>query len=242
MINKFLVVGLSGLVIGVACLSASAVIGGKALRDTGFDFGGLGQERCGFSDSGKSGSRNLAWSGGNKASIELPAAVHYRRGSGDQVVIKGDSEVISHVRVADGKVKLDCRMRRNSDRLDVTLPGRDFRTFSLAGAGSLSLDDIDQPKLEIQMAGAGDIDANGKTGELELNLAGAGDARLGGLAADRVELNMAGSHDVEIAPKDDLEVNIAGSGKVVLRTEPSAIETHIFGSGRIIHPDLDKGI
>ena len=114
MINKFaLVVGLSGLAICVACLSASAVIGGKALRDTGFDFGSLGQDRCRFSHSGTPGSRTLAWNGGNKASIELPATVHYRRGSGDQVVIKGDSEVISHVRVNDGKIKLDCRMCRN---------------------------------------------------------------------------------------------------------------------------------
>lgn len=242
MINRSLVVGISGLAICIVCLSASAVIGGKALSDTGFDFGGLGLGRCDFGKSGKPGSRAIAWSGGSKASIEIPATVHYRRGSGDQLVVTGDSEVISHVRVVDGEVKMDCRMRHSGDRLDVTLPGRAFRIFALAGAGSLSLDDIDQPDLEIQMAGAGDIEATGRTEKLELNLAGAGDARLGALMADRVELNMAGSHDVEIAPKDDLEVNLAGSGKVVLRTEPRALETHILGSGRIIHPSLDKGI
>jgi hypothetical protein len=242
MVNKFLVVGISGLAICVACLSASALIGGKALRDSGFDFGDMGKPRCDFNESGKPSSRSLAWSGGDKAGIDIPATVHYRRGSGDQLVVKGDSEVISHVRVIDGNVKMDCRMRHSDGRLDVTLPGRDFKAFALAGSGSLSLDDIDQPDLKISLAGSGDVEATGKTSNLNVNLAGSGDARLGALAADRVKLRMAGSNNVEVAPKDDLDVDIAGSGKVVLRTEPHALETHIAGSGRIVHPGLDKGI
>jgi Putative auto-transporter adhesin, head GIN domain len=242
MVNKFLLVGFSGLAICIACLSASALIGGKALSDTGFDFADLGWARCDFNESGKPGSRNIAWTGGDKAGIDIPATVHYRRGSGDQLVVKGDSEVISHVRIVDGDVKMDCRMRHGSDRLDVTLPGREFRTFALAGSGSLSLDDIDQTDLRIRLAGSGDVEATGKTGNLDLKMAGSGDAKLGAVAADRIKLELAGSNDAEVSPKDDLDVDIAGSGKVVLLTEPHALETHIAGSGRIVHPDLDKGI
>jgi hypothetical protein len=240
MVNKFAVVGISGLAIGIACLSASALIGGKALRDTGFDFTELGRPRCSFSESGKPGSRNIEWNGGNRAGVEIPATVHYRHGSGDQLVVKGDSEIISHVQVVDGNVKLDCRMRHSDGELDITLPGRDFQTFSLAGSGSMSLDDIDQPDLRIRLAGSGDVEASGKTSNLDVKLAGSGNAKLGALAADRVKLEMAGSNNAEVAAKDDLNVDIAGSGKVVLLTEPHALETHIAGSGRIVHPGLDK--
>jgi hypothetical protein len=237
MLNKFAVVGISGLVVCVACLAAAAAIGGKELLDSGFDFGGFDRPRCDVDSSNQSGagSRSIAWNGGDKVEISLPANVHYRPGSGDQVVVTGDSAILPHVRVKDGNIKLDCRGGR-IDRLDVTLPGRAFRTFALAGSGSMTLNGIDQPDLKIRLAGSGDIVADGKTDNLDLKIAGSGDAKLGDLAANDVSLSLAGSSDVEVAPKGKLDVSIAGSGKVVLRTEPHDIETHIAGSGRIVHP------
>ena len=89
--------------------------------------------------------------------------------------------------------------------------------------------------MNINLAGSGNITANGKVHDLHMNLAGSSQAKMGSLAADRVDLNIAGEGDVEVAPRDNLDVKVAGSGKVTLLSEPHNIESHIFGSGQIIH-------
>jgi len=242
MANKFAVVGVAGLVICVACLTTAAAIGGRELVHS--NFAGIGEgARCAFEPADKQGSRSMAWNGGDSVAIAIPAKVQYRRGAGDQVVINGDSAILSHIRISDSTIKLDCRWQDRGPGLEITLPGRQFRGFKIAGAGSLTLDDIDQPDLHLSIAGAGEIKANGKTENLDLDMAGAGNAELGPLAANRVHVHMAGANNAEISPKDDLHVSIAGLGDVKLLTEPRKIESDIAGAGHITHPaHLDKAI
>src|SRR6478752_9749278 len=100
MVNKFAVVGVSGLVVCVACLTTAAAIGGRELIHSGF--GGIGDgDRCGFEPSNNQGSRSMAWNGGDSVAIAVPAKVQYRRGTGDQVVINGDSALLTHIRIID---------------------------------------------------------------------------------------------------------------------------------------------
>jgi hypothetical protein len=236
MVNKFAAIGCTGVVLSAICLTAAAMIGGTALKEHGFDFSFLNRDgpRCGVFGVEGSGSRSLDWTGGDEVKISLPADVHYVAGTGDKVVITGNQALLDHVRLQGDKLSLDCR-GGNYGSVDVTLPGRVFHSFALLGSGDLDLKNIDQPKLEIVMAGSGDVTASGRADRVELNMAGSGDADLGGLQAARAEVNLAGSGDVDVAAHDDLELNIAGSGDVRLHGEPAHIESHVFGSGRIIH-------
>jgi hypothetical protein len=242
MLKKLAVVAVSGLVVCAICLGAAAAIGGKALHESGFDFGSFGDSpRCAFAPSDAQGSRSLAWSGGDSVAIAIPAKVHYRRGTGDQVVLSGDSAVLPHIYITNSTIKLDCRWHDDEDGIDVTLPGRLFKGFKIAGAGKLTLDDIDQPDLNISIAGAGNVEANGKADNLDLHMAGAGNARLGALAVSNANVHMAGANNAEISPRDDVKVHIAGFGNVRLLTEPHTIESHIAGAGHVTHPhDLDN--
>ncbi|HKD48642.1 MAG TPA: DUF2807 domain-containing protein [Rhizomicrobium sp.] len=229
--TKLAILALSSFAISAACLGGAFAFGS-------IGFGEFGLPRCDLAPTGQSVTRDLAWDGSDSAGIAVPANVHYRRGQGDRVVVTGDSAVVPHVEIVDGSVQLDCRpSRRNWVRLEVTLPGRPFKSFSLAGLGDMTLDGIDQPDLQLHLAGSGNIAASGKTSRLELHIAGAGDAKLGQLLADRVTLHVAGSGNIDVAPKDDLDAHIVGSGTLMLHSEPHSIETHIIGSGRIIHPD-----
>jgi hypothetical protein len=236
--NKLAVVGTSGVVICVACLGAAAAIGVHALHQSGFDFMRFGDgPSCDFPSSGTQGSRSMAWTGGDSVAIAVPAEIHYQRGVGDQVVISGDSSLLPHIRIQDSTIKLDCRWHDDNNDITVTLPGRLFKGFKIAGAGKLNLDNIDQPDLKISIAGAGEVNANGKAGNLDLEMAGAGEARLGALAADSIKVRMAGANNAVISPKDDLNVQIAGIGDVKLLTEPAKIQSDIAGAGHIIHPN-----
>jgi hypothetical protein len=239
MLKKLAVVAVSGLVVCAVCLGAAAALGGKALRDShfNFDFANWDKPRCDFTPSGKSASRSINWDSDDKAGIAIPADAHYRRGSGDQMVATGDSATIAHIRVRNGSVQMDCRGADYGSGLQITLPGRPFRKFSIAGNGSMTLEGIDQPDLKIEMAGHTHVTASGKAGRLALEMAGSNDAKLGGLAADNASLELAGSNDAEIAVHDNLKVEIAGRGEVRLLTEPQHLKTDIAGSGSIIHPN-----
>jgi hypothetical protein len=187
-------------------------------------------------------SRSLPWDGNNdRAAIALPANVHYQAGSGDQLVVKGDPDLIAHIRVKDGLVSLDCNGNFHLDRherIDVTLPGRrTFKNFVLLGTGDVQLSGLSQPAVKLSIAGAGDIQADGKTDDLKVDVKGSGNLKLGDLAAKAVDVDIKGSGKVEIAPQDTLNVDVAGSGTVYLRSEPKKIETSIHGSGNIVHPD-----
>src|SRR3984957_1287980 len=236
--TKLAMIALSGFTIAAVCLGGAFALDSGKLKDSFISFGDSDSPRCDLSLTGQQATRNLAWDGRDPAAVAVPANIHYRRGQGDQVVVTGDSALVPHVEVVDGAVRLDCRIRGlRGTRLDVTLPGREFEGFTIAGVGDMSLENIDQPDLKITVAGAGNVAASGNVKRLELQVAGASDAKLAGLAVDWAGGHLAGSSQIDVAPKDDLEANIVGSGTVMLHSEPKNIETHIIGSGRIIHPD-----
>lgn len=229
-----------GFVAAAIFLIGAWLISGKlGLGDIALRLSGSGLPACRDDVSGRVASRDIAWDGSSRMGIAMPATVRYRPGSGDLLKVAGDAALISHVLVENGEIKLDCRpVGGKTAPLDITLPGGSFRTFSLAGATRLILSDIDQPELHLNIAGSSSVSGTGKVESLYINGAGLSDAKLGEIPVKQAELNLVGSSSVEIAPEDLLTVNSVGSTTVVLRAEPRNIESHIVGTGRIIHPQL----
>lgn len=232
MVNKFAAIGCSGILVGTICLTAAAIIGGRVL-DHGLDFGFWDHRaQCSVGDDHQI-TKTFAWDGGDEVSVHVPATVRYRQGQGQMLQVQGDAGAIAHLKLHHGRIDLDCRGW--DPDLTITLPGRPFRVFSMFGSGDLTLENIDQPELEIRMAGSGNVKASGKAAKLFVAMAGSGDADLSQLESGFTSVNMAGSGDAAIKPTGFLDVHIAGSGDVTLHSEPQHIEQHIFGSGDIIH-------
>jgi hypothetical protein len=227
-------IALGGLALSAMALGAAAAIADKDDKNIDFTFFS-DRPACNFDMAGKTASRTIPWDGSEGVSIAVPADARYQRGTGDAVTVSGDANLIQHVRVREGRIEMDCRSWHHDGRMAITLPGRTFTKFGLAGSGSMNLVGIDQPDVKLAIAGSGDVTAAGKTAKLEIAIAGSGKMHLGQLAAGDVNLHVAGSGDSEIAPSGDLDVHIAGSGKVHLLTEPRHIETKIAGSGEIFH-------
>ena len=240
--NRLILLAIGGILVAAICFGAAVGIGGRSalshIGDLGdFDLGDWDSPRCGVTLAGHDDTRTIDWSGADEVQIEIPATVHYKRGEGDKLVVTGDAALVPMVRLDErGRIRFNCRLRHAGD-LTLTLPGRDFRSYSVKGSGDVTLEGIDQPTLEIDVAGRSNLTATGKADKLEYNLAGAGDAKMGGLQVERAELNIAGHGDTEINASDSVEVNIAGHGDVKLVTEPHHLEKNIFGAGEIVHPD-----
>jgi hypothetical protein len=317
--NKLAVVAITGFAISAVCLGGAFALGGDAVGSTLLDIGNFGQPRCEATGSSEVTSRSLPWDGnGDRAAVAIVANTFYQPGKGDQLVVRGDPAIVSHVYVRNGVVGIDCRSgfrMGKTERVEVTLPGRAFHSFEQLGSGAMRLTGLSQQDakfsiegsgsieadgkiehLTVLVAGSGDITATGSADKLDVDLQGSGDVRLGSFAAKSAhvtidgsgnveispqaasnvdvvgsgsgnfkaagtaenltvavrgsgdmklgdlvanitDVDIRGSGNVEIAPRDALKVEIAGSGDVTLRTEPKKVEASISGSGDVIHAD-----
>jgi hypothetical protein len=179
--------------------------------------------------------RRWAWDGGDAVTIAVPATVRYRGGEGEEVVVRGDAEVLANIKVRNGKIGSTCTGFGRTEAVEIILPGRIFRELTLAGSGRITLENVKQPELNLSIAGSGTINAQGTVDRMKLNIAGSGDARLAELTMKDLEVNVAGSGDTEAAPTDSAQIKMTGSGNMRLLSRPARIESNITGSGRIIH-------
>jgi hypothetical protein len=237
MVNKLVIIAISGIALSGVCLGAGGALEGRNFRKDLPD-GGLislfsNKPRC-ENGGGYPTSRTLAWDGSDSVRLSIPGRATYTPGSDDQLHVSGNPVLVAHVRVRDGGVELDCRnWGGDSEGFTVTLPGREFRKFGIAGSGNLTLNRLNQERLNLSIAGSGSIKADGKVESADLHIAGSGDINVAQVTGQVVKVHIAGSGNTDIAPTEEADIHIAGSGDVNLRSNPKKLETHIAGSGRI---------
>jgi hypothetical protein len=234
--NKLFIVAVAGLATSAVCMGAAAAIGGKSLADDlDLSFMG-GLPRCETIPGASAASRDIPWDGSDRVSLTIRSHAQYSPGNGTVMHVTGDPQILAHLRLREGHVELDCNNffgRSDRGNLNITLPGRTFETFTIAGSGQLQLDEMNQDKLNIVIAGSGSVKGTGKVDHLEIHIAGSGDADLGQVTSSFTEVHIAGSGKTDIAPSNEADIHIAGSGDVTLHSHPQRMERSVHGSGRI---------
>ncbi len=263
--SKLALIAVSGFAVSAVSLGGAFALGGQAVGNAILDFGSFGQPSC--ETGGSVISRALPWDGGDdRVAVDMHADVTYRAGSGDQLVVKGDPGMVSHVYVRGGVVGLDCRSNFHfgkSPRLEVTLPGRPFRTFEQRGSGNMRLAGLAQPDtrlsiegsgdiqadakvehLTVRVAGSGDVTANGSAKSLDVDLQGSGEVKLGALTTKSAHVQISGSGNVEVAPEDASRVDVVGdgSGDFEASGTTSNLTVTVEGSGDMKLGRLAAGI
>jgi hypothetical protein len=238
MVHKLGLIAIIGLTASAACMGAAAAIGG---RDFGGDFDGgfvglfNGRPRCEALPNASAASRDFGWDSDHVTMAVLGQA-NYTPGTDGRLHASGDPQVLAHLRVSGGRIEMDCRGWRDRTRdLAFTLPGREFRKFTIAGGGKLALDKLNQSHAEIEIAGAGKITANGRIDDLKTTIAGSGDADLDQITAHEAEMQIAGSGNIKGNGKfDSLDLEIAGSGHIDMsQVEARKASVGIHGSGTV---------
>lgn len=180
--------------------------------------------------------RQLTWNADDHISINVPAEVTYSYAEKPSVTVRGETYVVNRLEMDDGDIKLN-RRTRNIDKLEITLAGPAIKKFSLKGAAELTLKALKQDEIEVSIAGAGEVKANGEVRKVEVTIAGAGDVDFSDLKVADARVSISGLGDVRIAPTESADVSIAGAGDVTLLTRPKRLSTHIAGAGNVSQPD-----
>ncbi len=231
---------IGGLSVGIVSLSLAYALGDNAMHRL-VDVGSyLGSSSCDSAASATQSERRLAWSGGDTVEVALPATVRYRGGDGDEVIVRGPSDVIDRVRIDGGHITLDCRGFTRLREVEVVLPGRAFRHVGLSGSGRLVMENVNQPDLAVRLSGSGNISAQGKADHVTVTISGAGRALLADLATQQLTVKVSGSGRIEAAPTESADIDLSGSGTVRLLSRPAQLRSHVSGSGRITQAPFDS--
>lgn len=248
MIRVLFMIAIAGFVLSVGTLAAAVALGGpEAIARGGWVVAGKdwrgdwnwdwdwdeGEGKL-MVESGPQATRTLAWSGADRLDIDLPAEVRYVQSAGpatvivsgpqaliDKVIVRGDS-----IRYAHGRGD-----RQRKLTIEVRAPG--VTSFDIAGDNSLVIENYSQPRLELEISGAADVNATGQTEEVDLDISGSGDVDLGAMKTKGARVDASGAADVILAPSDWARLDISGAGDVRLLTNPPRLETDLSGSGRV---------
>jgi hypothetical protein len=246
MIRTLLIIAAAGLVACVLSVGGFLAVGGiDAVRNGDFEFGPEDHShvrRGHHPDQGPPARRTLVWTGTDSLQVDLPGEVSFSQAATASVVVYGPRALVDQVVVENGRLRLadggswtHHGMDQDDLRVTITAPG--VRRFALNGSGRLEIDDYDQPDLELDVAGSGEVSVRGRTQRADLEIAGSGEADLDALTLTSARVSVAGSGDARLAPTAAAEVSIAGSGDVTLRRRPPSLSSSISGSGELNFED-----
>lgn len=228
--NKLAVIAIAGLGVCAICIGVGTAVGGRL----GFAFeSDDGRPKCGRVTDAAATSRTLSWDGSDSVRLVVFSDARYAPGTDAMLHASGDPQVLAHLRVRGGTIELDCRGWRDRDQIKLTLPGRNFRKFAIAGRSDLVMEKMNQASAQIEIAGTGTIRAEGRIEELQIKLAGVGHADFAKVVSRKVRADLAGVGSADIAPTEEAIVKIAGPSTVNLHSDPKILDTSIAGPGHL---------
>ncbi|HRG09588.1 MAG TPA: head GIN domain-containing protein [Cyclobacteriaceae bacterium] len=103
----------------------------------------------------------------------------------------------------------------------------------VSGSGKVMLASTITERAEMNVSGSGRIIASGTAKEIRATISGSGEVQAADLEVEKCEVRISGSGDVEINVKQALDATISGSGSVSYRGNPSQVNSHSSGSGKV---------
>ena len=245
MVRTLLIVAAAGFVLMLISFGGAAALGGPELLRGGWtlnlDDWDRDSDHSAVGWSGPPAEADLDWTGTDTLTIAVPANVTFTQGDTASVRVTGPQEAIERLTFEDGRLAFrdeEGMGRRihilgRSDGLNVTITAPDVSRFVLEGFGDLELNDIDLETLDIVVEGAGDIEARGRAGQLNLTVEGAGDADLDELFATNAEIRIEGAGQAEVRATGRANVVIEGVGDVDFAGRPAELTQDVSGIGSV---------
>lgn len=117
---------------------------------------------------------------------------------------------------------------------DLEVKGKCRRFDSdVSGSGSVELALAIAENADFGISGSGKIMASGTSSSVKTAISGSGKLLAADLETNRCEVRISGSGDVEISVKSELDANISGSGTINYRGNPTKVNSHSSGSGKV---------
>ena len=213
--------GVFGL--AIACLAGTALILGASL-----------------SASAKDAKEDRELESFTKIRVKGAIELHLTAGGDQRVTIETDEDrmegVETYVRGDTLVIDMSDKQRRNYWRnvsVEVTISLPTLEGLEVMGVVDAKLMNIDSDYLEIELKGAGEIEIEGKCGELELDVKGAGDIDAKDLKCEKVEIDLKGAGNASVYATVSVDADVSGVGNIRIYGKPKNVRKSVGGFGKI---------
>lgn len=184
--------------------------------------------------------------------------VHLTQGSGYNVKIEAESNLLSYIETAVNGNVLEIRTKEgywlsSKKNMIVYVTAPSFTKVSTMGSGNIVSEskinntsaiemevagsgdikvDINAPEVKAELRGSGNIIVSGETRAFRGSVRGSGDIKASNLKAENVDVDIAGSGNADVFASVKLNVDVAGSGDVRYRGGAN-VSSDIKGSGSV---------
>ena len=241
-------------VVSVACNSSTPTepVGGPG------PVGPIGPQGTGIDGSGVYLEENRPVSSFDGIRLLSVASVFVEQGSSEQVMVRAEDNVISHIqtRVSGGVLEITTESGISFDNtgpIQVFVTARDLGSLelegvgeiqamglgfsrldlSLNGTGSLDLSDAHGDRLEVRMDGVGEIEISGQVTEQKAEVFGIGDYKARKLQSLRADISVHSLGSATVRVSERLIATVRGSGSIYYHGNP-IVESDITGSGIVV--------
>jgi len=216
-------------------------IGGGSVGDVSID-GGVarsGSSGCGGGVEGngiaKTENRNVS----AFSNVEVDGAfdVYVECRKKQKLEVSGDSNILPHIitRIKGNTLQITTSKTICPKKLlEVRISADNIEKVTASGAVDLSISGVDNNKLDLEIGGAGDIKASGKTKNFRVDVSGSGDLKAKDLKAENVEVSINGAGNAIVNASKKLNAEINGAGDITYYGNPKEVIQEISGAGDII--------
>ena len=119
-----------------------------------------------------------------------------------------------------------------SGNIDVKGKSKSFDS-DMSGSGKLTMSVTVTNDASFNISGSGKISAEGSSETVKVSISGSGKILGADFETKVCNIKIAGSGDIEIGVRDEINADIAGSGHVSYRGNPSKVHSNSAGSGKV---------
>ncbi len=107
--------------------------------------------------------------------------------------------------------------------------------FDVSGSGKIFIEQLKANSIELDISGSGNINIAGsdKVKKMEFSISGSGDVEACKLEVSDVEGDISGSGTACVWASYALDADIAGSGRISYKGNPTKVHTDTAGSGKV---------
>ncbi len=187
--------------------------------------------------SGKMASESRPVSGFTKVDLSGFGDLVIDVNGNEALVIEGDDNILPLIvtEVRGDTLHIGFKDRtpiQRVTRLRYTVSAKQLEGLTVSGAGNVTANNIDTPRMEVVTSGAGRINMNGKASDQTITLSGAGSFEGENLQGETASVSTSGVGRVIVNASNTLNVNISGAGAVEYIGNPQ-VTKQISGVGSV---------
>lgn len=156
-------------------------------------------------------------------------------GPAQQVTVEADDNLLALIETNVSGETLKIRTSKSvrtkvEPKITITVPS--LRMVEASGASKVEASGLAGDAFELEASGASRIVLSGAVEELEIDVSGAGDVDAEDLQTKQADVDVSGAGDVDVTVSDVLDVDISGAGSVSYAGEPTLTED-VSGAGKV---------